>query len=88
MKYLPFTMTRGPLLAEAIRGAQSDPRRRALCAVCGARMTITPGRTEQTVRCPGCNRRQTVTAEEETPWRLTPAAAEALRGTRRWLRRL
>ncbi|MEJ0019892.1 MAG: hypothetical protein WDN25_25715 [Acetobacteraceae bacterium] len=88
MKYLPLVMTRGPLLAEVIRGAAQDPRRRTLCGCCGARMTIVPGRSHQTVRCPGCSRLQQVTAEEEAPWRLTPSAAEALRLTRSWLRRL
>lgn len=88
MKYLPLVMTRGPLLAEVIRGVAQDPRSRALCSCCGARMLISPGRADQTVRCPGCARLQRVTAESETPWRLTPSAAEALRRTRSWLRRL
>src|ERR1700761_7999521 len=71
MKYLLLLMTRGPLLAEVIRGAAQDPRRRSLCACCGAKMLINPGRAEQTVRCPGCSRMQRVTAQEEVPWRLT-----------------
>lgn len=88
MRYLPLVMTRGPLLAEVMRGAAQDPRRRALCGCCGARMLIEPGRAEQTVRCPGCARWQKVAPEEETPWRLTPSAAEALRRTRSWVRRI
>jgi hypothetical protein len=88
MKYLPLVMTRGPLLAEAIRGAAQDPRRRSLCGCCGARMLVRPERPDQTVRCPGCARLQRVTPQEEAPWRLTPASAEALRRTRSWVRRV
>lgn len=88
MKYLPLVMTRGPLLAEVMRGIGQDPRRRTLCACCGAKMLIVPGRSDQTVRCPGCSRLQRVTTQEEAPWRLTPSSAEALRRTRSWLRRL
>jgi hypothetical protein len=88
VKYLPLVMTRGPLLAEAIRGAAQDPRRRCLCGDCGARMLIQPGLSEQKVRCPGCARLQRVSAQDEAPWRLTPSAVEALRRTRSWVRRL
>jgi hypothetical protein len=88
MKYLPLAMIRGPLLAEVIRGANSDPRRHGLCNCCGARMLIKPERLEQTVRCPGCARWQRVTISEEVPWRLSGASVEALRRTRSWLRRL
>ena len=88
MKYLPLVMTRGPLLAEVMRGAAQDPTRRTLCGDCGARMPIKPGREVQVVRCPGCARLQRVIHEEETPWRLTPSSAEALRRTRSWIRRL
>jgi hypothetical protein len=51
-------------------------------------MMIEPERLEQTVRCPACARWQRVVAREEVPWRLTAAAAEALRRTRSWVRRL
>ena len=88
MKYLPLVITRGRLLAEVMHGVAQDPRRRTLCGCCGARMVIVPGRSEQTVRCPGCSRLQRVTLQEEAPWRLTPSSAEALRLTRSWLRRL
>jgi hypothetical protein len=88
MKYLPLVMTRGPLLAQLIRDAHQDPRRHSLCGCCGARMLIKPDRSDQTVRCPGCSRLQRVTVGEEVPWRLTPASAEALRRTARWVRRL
>jgi hypothetical protein len=88
MRGLPFALTSGPLLAEVIRAASDDPLRRRLCACCGARMPIEPDRGEQTVRCPACTRWQRVTVEEEVPWRLTSASAEALRQTARWLRRL
>lgn len=88
MKYLPLVMTRGPLLAEVMRGAAQDRRCRSLCGWCGTRMQGAPERADQTVRCPGCARRQRMTAQEESPWRLTPTAAEALRRTRSWLRRL
>lgn len=88
MRALPFAMTRGALLAQVMRAAGEDPRRRSLCPCCGAAMTIQPDRMEQTVRCPGCSRRQRVSLVEETPWRLTAASAEALRQTARWLRRL
>ena len=88
MKYLPLAMARGPLLAQLMRDVGQDPRRQSLCACCGARMLIQPKRVEQTVRCPGCARWQRVTLSEEIPWRLSAAAAESLRRTRSWLRRL
>jgi hypothetical protein len=88
MKYLPLIMARGPLLAQVIRDLHKDPRRQTLCGCCGARMLIKPELVEQTVRCPGCARWQRVTLREEPPWRLTAAAAESLRRTRSWLRRL
>jgi hypothetical protein len=86
MKYLPLVMTRGPLLAQAIRDAYQDPRRHRPCDCCGARMLIRPDRSDQTVCCPGCSRLQRITVAEEAPWRLTATSAEALRRTRRWLR--
>jgi len=49
-------------------------------------MPIYPDRPEQRVRCPSCLRVQRVSPEEETPWRLTASAAEALRRTRSWIR--
>jgi tRNA(Ile2) C34 agmatinyltransferase TiaS len=83
MKYLPLIMTRGPLLAEAMRSSASVGHH--LCGYCGARM---PTARQQTVQCPACLRRQRIEAQEETPWRLTPSAADALRLSRTWLRRL
>lgn len=88
MRALPFAMTRGALLAQMMRAASQDPRRRSLCSCCGTAMPIEPDRMEQTVRCPGCSRLQRVSFAEEAPWRLTEASAEALRQTARWLRRL
>jgi hypothetical protein len=88
MKYLPLAMARGPLLGQVIRDLHKDPRRQTLCACCGARMLIKPELLEQTVRCPGCARWQRVMQREETPWHLTAGAAEALRRTRSWIRRL
>ena len=88
MRALPFTMTRGPLLAQVMREARQDPGRNALCGSCGGRMPIKPDMPEQTVRCPSCMRWECVTVAEEVPWRLTAASAEALRRTGRWLRRL
>jgi hypothetical protein len=88
MKALPFVMTRGAVFAQILCDAGKDPRRNRLCACCGGRMLIEPDRSEQTVRCPACARWQRVSEVEETPWRLSPAAAEALRRTRTWLRRL
>ncbi len=88
MKYLPLTMTSGPLLAALIRDAYQDPRRHTLCGCCGARMLIKPDLPEQTVRCPACSRLQRVALCDEVPWRLTASSAEALRRTRSWVRRL
>ncbi|HME28004.1 MAG TPA: hypothetical protein VKI44_42905 [Acetobacteraceae bacterium] len=88
MRYLPFVLAGGPLLAQVIRDASRDPRRHSLCACCGARMLIEPERLDQTVRCYACARWQRVVVREETPWRLTAASAEALRRTRSWVRRL
>lgn len=88
MRYLPLVMTRGPLLAEAIRGATQGARSANLCGWCGSRLHTAREGHDQTVQCPGCARLQRLTAQEETPWRLTPSAAEALRRTRSWLRRL
>ena len=88
MKCLPLALTQGPLLAQLIRDADQDPRRRALCDCCGARMMIKLDRPEQTVRCPACTRLQRVTVREETPWRLTATSAAALRRTKTWLRYL
>jgi hypothetical protein len=88
MRYLPLALVGGPLLAQVVREAAQDPRRRSLCSCCGARMVIQPERSDQTVRCPGCERWQRVTVSEEAPWRLSAASAEALRRTRSWVRRL
>ena len=86
MKYLPLVSVRGALLAAVIRDSYQDPRRHSLCTCCGSRMLIKPDLSDQTVRCPGCSRLQRVTLGEEAPWRLTAAAAEALRQTARWAR--
>jgi phage FluMu protein Com len=89
MKYLPFAMTSGPLLARIICDACQDPRQLSRCNSCGALAFAKSDRSEMTVRCPSCSRgQQRVTAPEEVPWRLTPKAAEALRRTGTWLRRL
>ena len=88
MKYLPLVSVRGALLAAAIRDSYQDPRRLCLCTCCGSRMLIKPDLPDQTVRCPACSRLQRVTVSEEAPWRLTATAAEALRQTARWARRL
>jgi tRNA(Ile2) C34 agmatinyltransferase TiaS len=86
MKYLPLVMTQGPLLAEVNRVAAQDSGDRCICGWCGSRMHAAPDRGRRTVRCPTCARLQSVTVQEEAPWRLTPGAAEVLRRTRRWLR--
>ena len=86
MRCLPFAMTGGALFTQVLREARQDNRRTSLCRCCGARMPIYPDRPEQRVRCPSCLRVQRVSPEEETPWRLTASAAEALRRTRSWIR--
>lgn len=86
MRCLPFTMTGGALLTQVVRESRQNPERSSLCACCGARMPIKLDREDQIVRCPACLRVQRVTAQEETPWRLTAASAEALRRTRSWVR--
>jgi hypothetical protein len=86
MRFLPLAMTQGPLLAEAVRDAAGGSRRIDPCGWCGTRLH--GGRTGagQSVRCAVCLRVQPVMVHDDTPWRLTPAAAEALRRTRTWLR--
>jgi hypothetical protein len=86
MKCLPLLMARGPLLAQLMFESAQDPRRHRACGCCGARMAITPDRSEQMARCPACLRVQRVTEQGEVPWRLTPASAEALRRTKSWVR--
>jgi hypothetical protein len=86
MRCLPFTMTGGALLTQVVREAHQNPNRSSPCACCGARIRIKPDRADQTVRCASCLRVQRVSADEETPWRLTAASAEALRRTRSWVR--
>ncbi|HEY1933363.1 MAG TPA: hypothetical protein VGG99_15225 [Acetobacteraceae bacterium] len=49
-------------------------------------MLITPDRADRSIRCTSCLRVQRVTSDEEPPWRLTAASAEALRRTRSWVR--
>jgi len=88
MKYLPFAMTSGPLLARIICDACQDPRQLGRCGSCGALAFIKSDFSEAMIRCPSCSRGYRVEAHEEVPWRLTPAAAEALRRTGTWLRRL
>ncbi|MBW4091755.1 MAG: hypothetical protein HIU82_11710 [Proteobacteria bacterium] len=86
MRYLPFTLSVGSELKQAIRSADQDPRRRAMCAYCGGTVTIEPDRAVQRVRCPRCWHWQHVSVNEEPPWRLSTDAAAALRQTRRWVR--
>jgi len=86
MRFLPFSLSLGVDLKQAIRASGQDPRRRAFCASCGGAMPIEPDRATQRARCPQCWRRQTVAHTEEAPWRLSDSAARALRETRRWLR--
>ena len=86
MRYLPLAMTQGALLAEAIRGAACGSRMADPCGWCGTRLRVGRPGDGQTVRCPGCLRVQPAMTQEDTPWRLTPGAAEALRRTRTWLR--
>ncbi len=86
MKYLPLAMTKGPLLAEAIRSAVRGAGRSGLCGWCGTAIPAL-GRSHA-AQCPACARFQHTMDVEETPWRLTPSSAEALRRTRTWLRRL
>ena len=86
MRSLPFGLSFGPDLKQAIRAAAQDPRRRMLCGYCGGSIPVGADRAGQVVRCPRCWRRQELTATEETPWRLSASAAAALRETRRWLR--
>ncbi|HVZ10731.1 hypothetical protein [Rhodopila sp.] len=88
MKYLPLAMTRGVLLAEAIRGSVAGAPASGLCGWCGSAIPAGLARAGRIVRCPGCARRQAVPAVEEVPWRLDAASAEALRRTRTWLRRV
>jgi hypothetical protein len=87
MKYLPLVMTRGPLLAEAMQATALGDHA-ILCGYCGARTVSASASRRQRVQCPGCLRRLHIEAPEETPWRLTPLAADALRRSRTWLRRL
>lgn len=87
MRCLPISMAGGPLLAQVIREARQDTRFNGRCRRCGAHMPVRPDRPKQRVRCPSCLRVQDVEPrEEETPWRLTASAAEALRRTRSWIR--
>ncbi len=86
MRYLPFTLSLGSELKQAIRSAAQDPRRRALCAYCGGTVAIEPDLASQRVRCPRCWHWQHVSVSEEPPWRLSASAAAALRQTRRWMR--
>ncbi len=86
MRCMPFSFSLGADLKQAIRAARQDPRRQAGCPSCGAIMPIVPDQAAQRVCCPGCWRWQTVAPVDETPWRLSPSAADALRQTRRWLR--
>lgn len=88
MKFLPLVMTRGPLLAEVMRGAAASARRSAPCGWCGTPMPLREAAGQQTVRCPSCARSQQVCSQEEEPWRLATDSVEALRRTRTWLRRL
>ncbi len=86
MRYLPFSLSLGPELTQAIRSAAQDPRRRALCGYCGGSVAIEPELPVQRVRCPRCWHWQRGATAEDPPWRLSASAAAALRQTRRWLR--
>ena len=88
MRCLPFAMIRGPWFTQVLQEARQDPRRTALCASCGGRMTIEPDKSEQTVRCQVCSRWQKVAVAQEAAWHLSPEAAQGLRRTRSWLRSL
>lgn len=88
MKYLPLAMTKGPLLAEAIRSAVRGASRSGLCGWCGTAIPAVGAKRGRAAQCPGCARFQDTMVAEDPPWRLTPASAEALRRTRTWLRRL
>ena len=88
MRCLPFAMTRGPWFTQVLQEARQDPRRSALCPSCGSRMSVEPDKGQQNVRCPACARWQLVTVEQDVAWHLTPDAAQALRRTRSWLRRV
>jgi hypothetical protein len=88
MRYLPLIMARGPLLAEAMRFAVATDRPHPLCGYCGTQIPAAAAHRQKKAQCPACLRRQTIDVPEETPWRLTPNAAEALRRSRTWLRRL
>jgi len=86
MRYLPIALVRGPMLAQLVHEAAQDPRRPRLCGCCGARLVLTSARSDQPVRCPACSRVQTIPVQSEAPWRLSAAAAEALRRTKSWPR--
>ncbi|MBS0639405.1 MAG: hypothetical protein U1E70_17630 [Acetobacteraceae bacterium] len=88
MKFLPLVMTRGPLLAEVMRGAAGAARHSAPCGWCGTPIPLRQAGRQQTARCPSCARSQQISSQEEEPWRLAPGSVEALRRTRTWLRRL
>ncbi len=88
MRYLPLAFIRSSELEGVIRAASAGPQQRVLCAICGGRVPIRPDRATQTVRCPHCWRRQQVTADVATPWRLSESAAIALRRTRSWARHI
>jgi len=49
-------------------------------------MVLTAARDDQEVRCHACLRLQPAAQQREMPWRLTAAAAEALRRTKSWPR--
>jgi hypothetical protein len=88
MRCLPFAMTRGPLLSQILRDAQADGQRYRPCSACGTRLAIRADRQDTVARCPTCATPQPLSQAEEPPWHLSPTAAEALRRTRTWLRRL
>lgn len=88
MRYLPIARIRTPLLSEVLQGAADDRRGRTVCGWCGTRAPIKAGPSGPEARCPCCARPQRIADEDERPWRLDPASAEALRRTRQWLRRL
>jgi len=84
MRRLPLVLARGPMLAMLVHQAAQDTRR--LCSCCGARTVMTSARPDQPVRCPACLRPDAKPDQDDTPWRLSATAAEALRRTKSWPR--
>lgn len=88
MRGLPLMLARGAMLGFVMQEARQNRARNSCCRCCGAAIPMQPDRPQQSMRCPCCLRWQEVAAEEEAPRRLSAASVEALRRTKRWLRRL